>query len=98
MDIDELRDKAALAAFQFLLEQSDYKDSKFIDIDLLSDNAWELADRFINHRGDKCHGCPHKKSSVDKMMEEAMASGHMTDQGAGPRSLRDSTKKKPRKK
>jgi hypothetical protein len=85
MSIDKLRDKAALIAFQFLLEQSDYKKDKFIDTDMVLENAWELADKFIEKRGGPCRGCSLLKTSTDEIMKAAIAEGRITDQGAGPR-------------
>lgn len=71
MNIDKLRDKAALIAFQFLLKQEkvEYKDSKFIDIDTLSANAWVMAERFIDNRGVKCARCPYSSANTDEIIK-----------------------------
>jgi hypothetical protein len=87
MRIDELRDKAALIAFQFLLENSDYKKELWVDTNTLSDSAWELADRFIEKRGGKRRGCSLLNKSMDEIQKEAMALGHITNLGAGPVTL-----------
>jgi len=98
MGIDKLRDKAALIAFQFFLEHSDYEKEKWIDTNILPDDAWELADRFIEKRGGKCRGCSFLKASMDETIKAEIASGHLTNQGAAEKLKSSSTKKKPPKK
>ena len=96
--INKLRDRAALAVFQFLLEHSDYGKEKWVHTDILADNAWELADRLMEKRGrpDKCRGCSLLKKATDEMTKELIASGRLSEGGAGPKSLRDSAgKEKP---
>ena len=56
MNLEKLRDHAALAAFQALLQRNGDD-----DVAVIAHGAWKAADAFIDQRPlRKCDDCPHQ--------------------------------------
>jgi hypothetical protein len=75
MNLDKLRDRAALIFLQHLLGEIS---GDLADMRVLSCTAYEYADEFIKERPGKCSGCPYNSD----MAEAAKA---LTRGAAGPR-------------
>jgi len=94
MGYEELRDRAALVAFQVLLQRNEHGKDEYAAIGQIAAEAWYYAKAFMesHERPSICDVCPTKMDKAD-----LLAAG-LTDQGAGPKTLRSNKKKKPPKK
>jgi len=53
MDYDKLRDEAALAAWQALLQRNEYGKEEYSAVRQIAATAWDYADAFMDNRPSK---------------------------------------------
>jgi hypothetical protein len=80
MNRDKLRQRAALIAFQTLLQRNEERKDDYVTIENLAEKAWEYAKIFIED-----HPASLMCEQCRKMSEIAEAGARLGPTGAGPR-------------